>query len=168
MTKYITQCFNWQVVERFEVAILSTIFSLRFLHVSTIQDIIEQECGGSCGCCLDCGEPECISCMLETFGSDMEKLRFPCDRRDSWVKGFFSIVGSRDPLLREAPPDHVEKKMKNLCGSSESIKGFILIKGAKNPGTMVTPLILPIPWGPKTKDGSPFAVSLCLEERQRP
>jgi len=28
-------------------------------------DIIEQECGGSCGCCLDCGEPECISCMLE-------------------------------------------------------------------------------------------------------
>ena len=30
MTKYVTHFFNWQVVERFEDAILSTIFSLRF------------------------------------------------------------------------------------------------------------------------------------------
>ena len=72
MTKYVTQFFNWQVVKRFEVAIL---FHHVFFAFSTIflpsKDIIEQECGGSCGCCLDCGEPECISCMLETFGSDM-------------------------------------------------------------------------------------------------
>ena len=38
------------------------------------------------------------------------KTQIPRDRRDSWVKGFFSIVGSRVSLLREAPPKNVEKK----------------------------------------------------------
>ncbi|CAK9073417.1 unnamed protein product [Durusdinium trenchii] len=33
-------------------------------------DIIEQNCGGDCGCCLDCGEPECVSCMLEKGGGN--------------------------------------------------------------------------------------------------
>ena len=37
------------------------------------------------------------------------KTQIPRDRRDSWVKGFFSIVG-QGFFVAKAPPDHVEKK----------------------------------------------------------
>ncbi|CAJ1354949.1 unnamed protein product [Effrenium voratum] len=40
-------------------------------------DIVERECGGDCGCCFDCGNPECVSCMLQQ-GNGIEFLHKMC------------------------------------------------------------------------------------------
>ena len=111
MTKYVTQFFNWQVVERFEVAILSTIVFLRFLHFSNIQGHHRTGMWRFLWLLPRLWWAWMYILHARDIWQRYGKTQIPRDRGGSWVKGFFSIVG-QGFFVAKAPPKNVEKKMK--------------------------------------------------------